>query len=290
MDLDPAPPPHFLVIGVMKAGTTSLFRWLESHPAVAETPLKEPNFFVDDANFDGDRPLAGAWAAYQGLWNRLAGSVVTGEASVRYTYPEHAQRACDRIALAAPEARLVCVLRDPVERLRSHYRYWAQRGREQQPLAEVVSEPGNPYVGRSRYAQVLRPYHDRFGSQVLVVVFEELVSGEGRAWEAVLEHLGLEVIPRPAGAHNVTDQERQFTPLARSIRRRGLLRHVDRVPAPLRQLGQRVLVRQGPEARARLAAAEQPIPPAVRELLERDTEALMAMLGWSESPWPRQPA
>jgi hypothetical protein len=287
MDVDSAPPPHFLIIGVMKAGTTSLFRWIEAHPDVAETSQKEPNFFIDDANFDGDRPHRDAWAAYQGLWGPRGDRLLTGEASVRYTYPEHAARACARIGLAAPEVRLICVLRDPVERLRSHYRYWAQRGRKQRPLAQVVSEPGNPYVGRSLYAQLLRPYHERFGEQLQVVLFEDLVGEDERAWVSVLEHLGLDRVPRPSSAHNVTDLDRQFTPLAHSIRRRGLLRHVGRLPAPLRRLGRRALVREGPAVRARLAEAERPLPTAVHEVLAEDTAQLVEMLGWAGSPWPR---
>lgn len=287
MDVDSAPPPHFLIIGVMKAGTTSLFRWIEAHPDVAETALKEPNFFIDDANFDGDRPRRDAWAAYQGLWGPGGDRLLTGEASVRYTYPEHAERACARIALVAPHVRLVCVLRDPVERLRSHYRYWAQRGREQLPLAEAVTEPANPYVGRSLYARVLRPYQERFGSQLLVVVLEELIAEHDRSWFTVLDHLGLASVPRPSGAHNVTDLERQFTPAARSIRQLGLLRHVDLLPAPLRRLGRRVLVREGPAVRERLAEADRPLPAEVHDALAEDTEQLVSMLGWSGSPWPR---
>jgi Sulfotransferase domain len=113
-----ARPPNFIIIGAMKSGTTSLFHYLQAHPQAHMSPLKEVEFFVEERNwrrgFDWYRAqFAGAHPE----------TIAIGEVSTTYTkYPEF-KGVPERIAKHLPDARLIYVLRDPIERIRSHYQH-----------------------------------------------------------------------------------------------------------------------------------------------------------------------
>ena len=84
--------------------------------------MKEPVFFSDETAWNRGTD----W--YRSLFAESAPGSLTGEASVEYTDPAVADTAAARIAATIPDARLVCLLRDPIDRLRSHYRHEVQRG------------------------------------------------------------------------------------------------------------------------------------------------------------------
>ena len=157
------PLPTFLVIGAMKCGTTSLYRYLADHPEIGMSPRKEIEFFSDDANW----ARGGDW--YREHFQDFAGALAVGECSTGYTkfpaYPD----APARIAELLPNAKLVYLVRDPVARIRSHYEHSVLAGRERLPIELAVLE--NPeYLDISRYATQLRRYLEHFdASQILVM-------------------------------------------------------------------------------------------------------------------------
>ena len=138
--------PNFFLAGVPKSGSTSLYRYLEQHPQIFMSPIKEPHFFADEVrieNFDGlyqsraepmvavlreflDGPMtshcsAGPvsdWADYCKLFRHAADETAVGEASVCYLWSRTAAR---NIASRVPDARFLIVLRNPVERAFSQY-------------------------------------------------------------------------------------------------------------------------------------------------------------------------
>jgi hypothetical protein len=220
--------PDFLVIGAMKGGTTSLYRWLELSGLAALPTIKEPNFFTDGWN----RGLE--W--YSSLFAHLNSSLITGEASVGYSDPIHGDLVAQRIHQTVPQARLVFVARHPVERLRSHYRHDVQRNREPRSFAEAASDPTSTYIRRSLYAKALKPYFDRFDpDQIIVASFTDLTEGDG--FGQILHRLGLPAVPRPDDAFNVTGSKRQYTPLGRWLFEHGLSRSLGGAPAPIKGVG-----------------------------------------------------
>jgi Sulfotransferase domain len=160
--------PNLIVIGAKKCGTTSLHQYLASHPDVAMSTEKELDFFVAHRN----------WA--RGLdWYRRqfdATAAVRGESSPSYTALPHHRGVPERMARVIPDARLVYVVRDPVERLISHYHMEVAVGREHRPLAAAVADSSESrYVTQGRYWMQLDPYLRGFdGAQVLVVDQAEL--------------------------------------------------------------------------------------------------------------------
>ncbi len=161
--------PDFIVIGAMKAGTTSLFEYLRAHPQVFMPPLKEMDFFVEERNWS--RGIE--W--YGRRFLRAGPDVLAvGEASPSYTkFPEH-KRVPERIASYLPDVKLIYLVRDPIERIRSHYQHRVMVGTERAPIeSAVLHDP--TYVDVSRYAVQIERYTNCFPREcILVLAAEEL--------------------------------------------------------------------------------------------------------------------
>src|SRR5947209_2632070 len=120
--------PTFLIIGAMKSGTTALYHALRQHPDIWMSPEKEPHFFAFE---DQEIPYAGPRdryilesmtvrdiAAYRRLFEPGAAKAAAGEASVMYLYLPHVP---PRVKERVPTARLIALLRNPVDRAYSSY-------------------------------------------------------------------------------------------------------------------------------------------------------------------------
>ena len=280
----PAAPPagrpvDFVVIGAMKSGTTTLFEWLAAQPDFTMPPVKEPRFFSDDER----------WARGPEWYARLFdrdGAGIRGEASVGYTDPARAEVAAARMRGLMPEARLIYLVRDPLERLRSHYRHEVQRGRERRSFDHAVRDPRAPYVGFSLYHRCLAPYLDRFDrAQILVVRFEDLVSADAPAWNAVLAHVGAPPRPAPRTVHNAVAGKPRFTGPMRLLWSSGAIRAARRAPGPIRTMGRKLLLRDDDGYRRLLESSNGTIPEAVRRRINDDERLLETRLGMSSPMW-----
>ena len=210
-------PPTFLVIGAYKAGTTSVHHYLQQHPEVYVPRRKEPNYFAfgDVAVPVGARsagPLAPHPAAassvtrredYVRLFDGRRDERAVGEVSPEYLVNE---RACDAIRSELPEARLVAVLRNPVERAFSDYLMYRRDGVEpdgdfgraldQQEERRQRGEPTGWYVETGFYGRQLARYRDAFPrEQVSVHLFEDLVRDPDGTMGAIFTFLGVDPVP-----------------------------------------------------------------------------------------------
>jgi hypothetical protein len=178
--------PNFIVIGAMKSGTTSLFHYLQAHPQAYLSPLKEVEFFVDGRNWR--RGLDWYRAQFAGARDAIA----VGEASTAYTkYPEY-DGVPERIASAIPDARLIYLVRDPIERIRSHYQHRVMTGAERGPIETAVLEDPR-YLACSSYAMQLERYLPHFArDRILVVRSEELRSERVETVRRVYAFLGID--------------------------------------------------------------------------------------------------
>ena len=172
--------PNLIVVGAMKCGTTSLHHYLSLHPDISMSGRKELNFF--ERNWD--RGLA--W--YEDQFPEP--TKIRGECSPNYTkYPRLGAEAPERMFSVVPEARLIYLVRDPIDRLVSHYIDAYSFGRVSRPLAEELDGPaGTHFVDTSRYFMQLSRYLGFFdSSQILVVTSEDL---KARTREALREVFG----------------------------------------------------------------------------------------------------
>jgi hypothetical protein len=179
--------PNFLIIGAMKAGTTSLYHYLRAHPQVFMPVYKAPEFFAGESHWKRGVEWYRTQFAPAG-----PDAVAIGEASNAYAkYPQY-RGVPERIATYIPDARLVYVVRNPIERIRSHYQTRVVEGAEKASLDEAVLE--NPiYLNCSRYAMQLEQYLEHFPrEQLLVITSEELHGARHATLRKVHEFIGVD--------------------------------------------------------------------------------------------------
>ena len=266
--------PDFLIIGAMKAGTTSLFRWLESVEGVELPQTKELNFF---SGHTWDRGLE--WYRSQFPSDAKA----TGEASPAYSSPSLAEVASVRIHEIFPTIPLIFSVRDPVERARSHFRHQVQRGRERRPFPEAAG-PDSHYVTGSLYTRAMSPYLRQFPAhQLLLVRFEQLTDDSEREWQRVLAFLELPDTPRPADIHNVTSQKRRYSRVLLRLWESGSLPRAESVPRVVRKLGKSAMTSDSARYRRLLTSSHMDLPEESMRLIEQDQFALREMTDLD--PW-----
>ena len=205
--------PDFLVIGAMKSGTSTLFHHLARHPGVVHPYRKEAHYFGH-----GHRAGRGlGWYRAHFPMRIGGGGGLTGEATPDYLFDPEVPA---RIHAAAPEARLVAILREPAARAVSHYHHEVRMGRETLPMAEAfaledarlahaarLGEAGREtlthasYRRRGLYAEQVARYHALFDPRRLLVLGTgELARDPAAAMARVFAFLGLPPAPVEAGA------------------------------------------------------------------------------------------
>lgn len=208
--------PTFFIIGAAKAGTTSLHAYLGEHPGIAMTTRKEPGFFEYG---DWERQLV----RYEALFSRAA--PVRGESSTAYSAYPWIPDIPNRVRKAVPDAKILYLVRDPVERALSQYAQDLHDRVPVRPWSQVIrdlDDPTNSVVHCSRYATQLSRWLDEFGdSQVLVVDRRELLCHRYATIRQVLCFLDVDASytsARWSEEHNVTARRRQLRPWAQRMR------------------------------------------------------------------------
>lgn len=212
----------FFIVGAQKAGTTSLYKYLSGHPEI-HMPLEKEVPIFDREDID-----PAAWEKYRARY--LAprhGEKIVGTATPQYM--------CDyripaRIAEYAPNAKIVMLLRDPVERAVSHYKMLAGRGEERRSFDEAIAEQLLPenlerererkygevlragehtaYVSRGEYKRMADLYRAHFSGAVMLVCTEALRDRRKETVQEVLRFLGADadILPRTlAGVYHASD-------------------------------------------------------------------------------------
>jgi len=185
--------PNFLIIGAQKAGTTSLHRYLREHPEIFMSKPKELYFFTEEHNWHRGRE----W--YEQQFRGAGNAKAIGEASVAYTmYPTY-RGVPARIASLLPDARLIYLVRNPIDRMCSdylQYRYPKARRRirwdvERHRIEQALLH--NPrYLDYSLYAMQIDRYMEHFPrEQLLVVVSDELRDARETTLRRIYEFLGV---------------------------------------------------------------------------------------------------
>jgi hypothetical protein len=224
------PLPDFLILGAQKAGTTALYAYLRWHPEIMGPSWKEVSFF--------DRHYGRGVRWYRGHFPLRSRGRIVGEASPGYLFHPLAPA---RVRETVPDAKLIVLLRDPVDRALSHYHHEVALGRE--PLSfedaldaepertrgeeeRMAREPGyfshawwdHTYLARGRYAEQLERWFGVFPrEQLLGVASEELAADTAGTYQRVLDFLG-------APTHGLRDYprvyEQEYTEMAPETRAR----------------------------------------------------------------------
>lgn len=265
--------PFFFVIGAPRSGTTSLYTWFDKHPEVFVPRIKEPHYFsypeVADTYYQV--PFVAGSEEYEALYSARPDGMLASDFSTSYLYRAEA---AERIAAVLPDAKVLAILRNPVERAISHYQLDVRDGYTTAPLAELLSDDHpdgrfrREYVDVGRYNTSIDRWEQVFpAAQLKFVFYEDLTTDWERTTVAIAEFLEIDCLGVP---------EEQFRNASTGPRRRAtrLLAGVpqarqvaDRLPPSLRQQ----LLARFSQPPARVA------PETVRhlaELFSPDVEAL----------------
>ncbi|MFC1495140.1 sulfotransferase [Thermodesulfobacteriota bacterium] len=218
--------PNFLIIGAAKAGTTALYHYLHQHPQIYLSPRKEPRFFAyegENLNFCGpyDHVEASRDAIvtdiniYQSLFQGVSTEKAIGEASTLYHY---SLKAPERIQHYIPDAKLIAILRNPVDRAYSGFLHFVRDDLE--PLtdfAQALQEeevrirnnwlPGYHYKEMGFYYTQLKRYYARFDhSRIKIYLYEDFKTGPLSVLRNIFRFLRVdeEFVPDISIRHNVS--------------------------------------------------------------------------------------
>jgi hypothetical protein len=235
--------PNLIVIGAQKCGTTSLHAYLDQHPEISMSREKETDFFLWHQDRGSD-------------WWRTQfrpGTRIRGESSTGYTVYPLTPWVPERIARAQPEARLIYVVRDPIDRMVSAYVHLAAAGKTDRTPSEVFSHPRlgeSDLVYRGLYAMQLERYLEHFeAEQILVLEYRDLLEDRERTLRRAFRHLGVDEdfsSPEFSIEHNPSDALRRGVGPARGRSPYELMGRIGRLPRPLRGAARRVLTRPTP--------------------------------------------
>ncbi len=227
--------PDFFIVGAPKAGTTSLYRYLGECPGVYMSPIKEPCYFAPEMRlnfFDAkhqarananvpalhsylDGPMTGRrdggvvseWEDYLKLFRNAGAARAAGEASVCYLWSRIAP---ERIASAVPHARIIMILRDPVERAFSQYLHGLTTGLIRGSFAEQLQAglrgaeqgigPAYPFLEYGMYRDQVNRHLTHFPPEnIRIYDYAEYNRQPERVLADIFHFLGVEAMPqRPA--------------------------------------------------------------------------------------------
>jgi hypothetical protein len=212
--------PNFFVVGAAKAGTTSLYNYLQAHPEVFLCPVKEPNFFstdIDPDNFNKtykkntilkikETPkknvqlsLVTDEGVYRSLFGKVSDEIAIGECSTSYLYSTVAAKNINKFN---PDAKIIILLRNPVERTFSHYLMALKYGFTRLSFTEALEKDMNAakkgwgiselFIELSLYHEQLVRYFKLFSPEkIKVVLFEELHHNREKTLNDICAFLGV---------------------------------------------------------------------------------------------------
>jgi hypothetical protein len=279
--MSPSPPiPNFFIVGAPKAGTTSLYHYLDQHPDIYMSPVKEPNYFAAEIRPENFKELRGGteselralreylagpmaekrfggviteWDDYLKLFRDVKKETAIGEASVCYLW---SKTAAQNIQAKIPNAKIIMILRDPVDRAFSQYLQSLTGGRTRDSFRSYVEtclSQRNSQLDEFRfclefgeYCDGIRRYLNRFPRENIHIVFyEDYQKQQSQVLAATFRFLGVDPTFTP------DTRERQLRPrvprslaLGYFLKKWGLWRYVAEIsPSAIRSFLHRLAVR-----------------------------------------------
>jgi hypothetical protein len=206
--------PNFFIVGAAKAGTYSLYYYLNEIPGICMSKIKEPYYFSPHfiERYPGETVTAKE--EYLRLFENASSCIALGEASPSYLWDPDSPKL---IHQAVPNARIIILLRDPIERAYSHYLMDTKFGAHEKKSSfyhdlmrsfknqEKVSGISSLYVEFGMYYEQVKRYFDEFGrQQVKVIIYEEFIQHQEETVNDVLAFLGVN--------YTMTGIKKQYNP------------------------------------------------------------------------------
>lgn len=310
--------PNFFIVGAPKAGTTSLYHYLDQHPQVYMSPIKEPHFFAEEIREENFEPklrssiardtrnlrkflscpmrqkrfggIITDWDDYLRLFAEANNESALGEASVCYLWSPTAP---EQIAERIPDAKILVMLRDPAERAFSQYLHGVGNGTIRWTFREHIRlnlrhRSGQfcvyyPFLEFGFYSEQLDSYLKRFGSNVWVGFHEDFKSRPLETYQNICTFLGVtkDFFPSMDSRH-LEAQVPRLSSIA-WLKRSGFWQATAKTTPPrVRPLIRRALVRT--RGRTRIDPADRLY---LRDFYREDINKLATLLGRNLDSWLR---
>jgi hypothetical protein len=178
-----------IIIGAMKSGTSSLFRYLSQHPQIAACSNKEPVFF--------SKNLEKGFEWYLDLWQEQDKENKTLlEASTNYTmlprFPNVASIIQRNMERYEAQFKFIYIIREPISRIESHYTHGYAEGRLLDPIEELIA-PDSHLIEFTRYAKQLNEYSKRYPSEdILLLCLDDLAENAADVLKKVCSFLSID--------------------------------------------------------------------------------------------------
>jgi hypothetical protein len=182
-----APMPNFFIVGAARSGTTALANYIGQHPDIYVSPVKEPCYFLPDYGVDN-------YGEYLTFFSKAGSAMAIGEASTGYLFDLHAARG---ILGRFPDAKIIIILRNPVDMALSLWQFMTVNGSESKSFKNAISPEERRYrktdqfkkecaswswwanyiyIERALYFNQVKMYIDAFGrDQVRIYIFENFI-------------------------------------------------------------------------------------------------------------------
>lgn len=249
-----SPRPNFFLVGSMKSGTTSLHRYLKTHPEIfmTEDP-KEPTYFLELEQLRDVLPgleKRQIWASednYLALFDGADSYPIIGEASANYARLNRVSGVAERVAAFSPDARILFVARDPVERTISHYWYMVRFFGETRGMLDAIRQDAD-YTDTSNYALQLSAWLACFDKKnVKFITMEALRDSPTETMASIFDWLMIDSSFVPP---NLRERANEAPATVSQVRGAGVLhrfRHSSlwnaigpKVPGPLRRAARKL--------------------------------------------------
>lgn len=207
--------PNLFVTGFPKSGTSSLFDYLGQHNDIYASFRKEPHIYTYKSRFE-NRKVTGEYLSFQNLYSKSEKEKYIIDASTTYMISD---LALERIKIDSPDAKIIIIARDPIERVFSHYNWIKSLGIEVKSFKREIKEwdelSFNPdvvfsgnfknYIEFSKYGEQIEKCLKIFSKeQVLILPFEMMKDGNQKFMNCVFEFLDLKPIKINAEIKNAT--------------------------------------------------------------------------------------
>jgi hypothetical protein len=269
-----------LIVGAAKSGTTSLFYYLAEHPEISSCSTKEPHFFTDDEK------LSKGWEWYRKLWQWDPEThKIAMEASTGYTKIPHSPNAAERIAKMPASFRFIYLMRNPLERIESHYGHGQIKNWTTTQFEWNKDKVSEDLISFSSYAKQISEYYSRFPSdRIKLVLLEELIKDRLGTLRAICQFL--EVDPtfefQKADRSYNRGRDRITNPFLRGIRRsKAVSRIKPLLPYEVKKSVKSAVTRKNKESYTLAPEVRE----EVLEKLKPDLKVLRDDYGVNIQPW-----
>ena len=191
----------FFIVGAPKSGTTSLYHYLDQHHDISMSIVKEPNYFSAEElkrqELYYKAKIISEIDEYNNLFERKKNNQLLGEASVSYLFYSDV---ASKIKLYNPDAKIIILLRNPVERAYSHYNMDRRLGYVKEDLTKIINDSSvknhslyyQQYIQLGQYYTQVKNYIDVFGrDNVCVMLYDHLKENNKKLTDKVISFLKL---------------------------------------------------------------------------------------------------